>query len=156
MHDVWSLDPNFRPLNILSIGSYAGYDRLLETLVSQMSGISYLLGCADSLYRGLEYLAENDIDLIFLDLDLPDSSGIGTFMRVHGLAPEIPIVVITSRENEEISLKVIKEGAQDCIFQSQLRPSLLMRSIMYVIERRGWKEYIAKGHFEVEHRATGS
>jgi DNA-binding response OmpR family regulator len=149
MHDGLSLDPDYRPLNILSIGG-RGYERFLDLVVSHMRGLSFLLGFARSLNEGLEYLAENDIDLILLDPDLPDSKGIGTFMRIRGLTPEIPIVVITSRENEEMSLRMIKEGAHDCIFESQLRPSLLMRSLLHVIERKGWKEYIANCHPKTE------
>jgi DNA-binding NarL/FixJ family response regulator len=148
MYDEWDLDPNYQPIKILLIGADTVYGGLLEATAVEMSGIPLLLGRADSLGKGLEYLAENDIDLIFLDLDLPDSKGIGTFMRIHGLAPEVPVVVVTSRENEELSMKVIREGAQNCIFLSQLRPSLFIRSILYIIERRGWKEYIARCHLE--------
>jgi DNA-binding NarL/FixJ family response regulator len=154
MHDEWDLDPNYRPISILLIGADSVYGGLLETTAAEMRGIPLLLGRADSLGKGLEYLAESDIDLVLLDLDLPDSRGIGTFMRIHGLAPEVPVVVITSRENEELSMKVIEEGAQNCIFLSQLRPSLFMRSILYSIERRGWKEYIAKCHLEKNRMAV--
>ncbi len=156
MYSGWGFDSSYRPLNILSIGNNAGLDRLLDVIGTKMEGISFLHRGARSLNEGFEYLAENDIDLILLDPDLPDSKGFGTFMRLRGLAPEIPIVVITSRENEEMSLRVIKEGAHDCIFESQLRPSLLMRSLLQVIERKRWQEYISRCHLEAENRASGN
>jgi DNA-binding response OmpR family regulator len=132
-----------------------GYDRLLDFVASQMRGLSLLPRRAKSLNEGFEYLADNDIDLILLDPDLPDSSGIGTVMRVRGLVPEVPVVVITAHENEEMSLRLLKEGVHDCIFESQLRPSQLMRSLLYVVERNGWKEYVEKCNVRSEVRTSG-
>ncbi len=151
--NAWSLRTNFRPINILLIEEDSGYSRLLEALLLDMEGVPFLLRRAGSLNEGFDYLAENDIDVILMDLNLPDSKGVGTFRRIHGLAPEIPIVVITSFESEETSLKVIREGAQDYIFKSELRPSLLMRSLLYAIERKGWEEYIKIARLEAENRA---
>ena len=134
-----------KPIRIISIGGYYEYPKFLKAAVSEMSGFSLRFWSSTCLNNGLNYLAENEADVIILDLDLPDSKGVNTFMRVRGLVPEIPIIVITSRENEEMSWRVIKEGAQDYIFRSQFRPSLLMRSLLYVVEKRGWEQYVRGG-----------
>ena len=149
-------DPSFRPLDILSIGNDIAVDQILETIVTDVKVVSFVSRHAGSLNEGFEYLAENDIDLILLALDLPDSKGLGTFMRIRGLAPEIPIVVITTREDEAVSRRLIMEGAYDCIFASQLRPSVIMRTLMYALERKGWKDYVSECHGARERNGNGA
>lgn len=156
MQMAWRTNPEYKPLEILSIGNETGLGRILDIIASDVKVMSFSTRHAVSLNEGFEYLAENEIDLIFLDLDLPDSKGLGTFMRVRGLVPDIPIVVITGREEEAISQRVIMEGAHDCIFASQLRPSQLMRTVMYALERKGWKEFITECHQTGERSKNGN
>ncbi len=70
-----------------------------------------------------------------MDLDLPDSEDLGTFERAYAFAPDVPIVVLTGMEDEEMALDMVKSGAQDYLVKGEVGPDLLLRSIRYAVER---------------------
>ncbi len=88
------------------------------------------------LAEGLDYLQNDEFDLILLDLFLPDSSGIESIKKIQNINSEIPIIVLTGMNREEVALQALREGAQDYIFKGQLFGSLLLRSINHSIERK--------------------
>ncbi|MBN2009871.1 response regulator [candidate division KSB1 bacterium] len=71
-----------------------------------------ILHCS-SLADGLQELTKNSIDAVLLDLSLPDGFGISTFEKVHKHFPNIPIVVLSSLDDEHLAMKAVKMGAQD-------------------------------------------
>src|SRR2546428_840596 len=68
---------------------------------------------ADRLSSGLEILGAGGVDVVLLDLSLPDSFGVDTFDRVNAEAAEVPIVVLSSLEDEAVALLAVQRGAQD-------------------------------------------
>jgi signal transduction histidine kinase len=82
-----------------------------------------------------EWLAKGDIDVILLDLHLPDSRGIDTVRRVLDFAPEVPIVVFTASGDEDTALRAVQVGAQDYLFKDEVSGPLLRRVIRHAIER---------------------
>ena len=90
---------------------------------------------AKSLQEGMEKLENEQFDIILLDLTLPDSSGIETFIKIHNKHSDVPIIILSSSNDEKIVLKAIKSGAQDYLFKEELTKSLLRKSILYTIER---------------------
>ena len=91
---------------------------------------------AKLLAEGLDNLQKDDFDLILLDLFLPDSSGIESIKKIQNINSEIPIIVLTGMDREEIALQALREGAQDYIVKGQVFGSLLLRSINHSIERK--------------------
>ncbi|MFZ0544783.1 MAG: diguanylate cyclase, partial [Candidatus Promineifilaceae bacterium] len=75
------------------------------------------------------------IDLVLLDLNLSDSQGFDTFRQIQNLRADIPVILLTGTNNEEIALKAIQEGAQDFLVKGEVDAKLLVRSIRYAIER---------------------
>lgn len=91
----------------------------------------------DLLSTGLRRLAQGGIDIVFLDLSLPDSTGIDTLIRTIKLLPAVPVIVLTGSDDDALSLQALKSGAQDYLVKGQLDPSSsLGRSISYAIERQ--------------------
>jgi diguanylate cyclase (GGDEF)-like protein len=90
---------------------------------------------ADTLNRALERLSQGGIDVLLLDLDLPDEDDLGTFERAHAFAPDVPIIVLTRVEDENMALSMVKAGAQDYLVKGEVTPELLLRSIRYAVER---------------------
>ncbi|MBK5294980.1 MAG: response regulator [Acidobacteriia bacterium] len=90
---------------------------------------------AVSLEEGLTVLARDRFDVILLDLSLPGGVSLHSFLRVHAQAPETPIIVLTSSEDEPLALSLVRQGAQDYLIKSDLDCAPLARVLRCSIER---------------------
>ncbi len=88
----------------------------------------------------LKYIDSQRIDVILLDLSLPDSQGLETLGQVNLAASNIPIVVLTGLNNEQLAVQAVREGAQDYLVKGHIEGDLLVRSIRYAIERKQTEE----------------
>jgi CheY-like chemotaxis protein len=125
-----------RPVKLLLIEDNEGDRYLIKEMLSEEGYGAFDLACASSLREGLEYLENGDFEGILLDLFLPDSSGIETVVRVKAQAPEVPVVVLTSLDDEIVALQAVKEGAHDFLFKGLIDHNLLVRSVLYALERK--------------------
>ncbi len=119
-------------------------------------GWRFEIEVAESLEKGLARLAQggpDNVDLILLDLLLPDSEGINTFAEIQKNFPSLPVVILTATGNEEILLDVIKAGAQDYLVKWELNSQLLQRSIRYAIERKRAEINLHEQQYAVRHLA---
>jgi two-component system cell cycle response regulator len=107
----------------------------LEETIPRFSDSAIDLEKAGDLTSALKRLAQGGVDLILLDLSLPDSQGIVTFERTHAFVPEVPVVVLTGVDDEEVGLNTVRGGAQDYLVKGKVGPELLQRSIRYAVER---------------------
>jgi signal transduction histidine kinase len=122
-------------LRVLLIEDDAVDADYLRELLSEIKSVEPELMLAGKLSAGLERLARENIDIVLLDLGLPDSIGIETFIRVHTPYPDIPIVVLTGLHDEELAISALRSGAQDYLVKGQTDSSLLLKSLLYAIER---------------------
>lgn len=90
----------------------------------------------DRLRPGLEHLRNNEVDVVLLDLSLPDSQGVGTVTHVRNVAPNVPIVVMTGLDDNGTALEAMRKGAQDYLVKGHVSPDDLGRVIRYAIERK--------------------
>jgi two-component system sensor histidine kinase UhpB len=91
---------------------------------------------AQRLSEALDLLHEHHPDLIFLDLSLPDSDGINSFVCINEQAPHISIIVLSGLSDRQIALNTISLGAQDYLVKGEFDDKLLAKSIQYSIERK--------------------
>src|SRR4051812_47468831 len=98
----------------------------------------------DTLKRGIELLQKETIDVILLDLTLPDGMGINSFHTVNSRFPGVPIIILTGLGATEIALESLKVGAQDFIVKDDSNPAVLAKSIKYGIERSKIYEHLKK------------
>ena len=108
---------------------------MLNRAGTQRRDVSFELVSADRLSSAMARLAEGNIDAVLLDLVLPDSEGIETLVRLRAYAPDVPIVVQTSLDDEGIGLDAVKAGAQDYLVKGRIDAELLVRAICYAMER---------------------
>jgi PAS domain S-box-containing protein len=94
------------------------------------------LKCADRLSVGLKHISEGSVDVILLALTLPDSDGLNTFTSAQAQAAGLPIIVISSLEDETLATAIVHEGAQDYLVKGKVNSYLLKRCILYAIERK--------------------
>ena len=93
---------------------------------------------ADCLAKAKEFLQESQqVDVVLLDLMLPDSEGPQTFQRVQSAAGSLPIVLLTGVDDEEMGFRLIQQGAQDYLVKNQVNRDSLARALRYAIERAG-------------------
>jgi len=91
---------------------------------------------ATKLNEGLNLLKSGDFDVLLLDLSLPDSMGFETFENAHAQEPELPIVILSGLDDEELAIKAVRMGAQDYLIKGDVNNRILSRSISYAIERK--------------------
>src|SRR5450432_992048 len=121
---------------VLLIEDNAGDVRLIQEMFNEAPASRWKLArTAATLADGLESIDSDEIDLVLLDMTLPDSSGIETFTKAHAHAPLVPIIVLSGLDDEELSVRTVHEGAQDYLVKGRIDSQLLARSMRYAIER---------------------
>jgi PAS domain S-box-containing protein len=90
---------------------------------------------AQSLSTALELLTQTQFEVVLLDLSLPDSQGLDTLIQVREVAPNLPIIVLTELDDQQISLQALSHGAQDYLVKGEITAAILTRVIRYAIER---------------------
>ncbi|HSB67326.1 MAG TPA: diguanylate cyclase, partial [Anaerolineales bacterium] len=123
-------------VSILLVEDNPGDARQVQEILKDAPGFKFKIERADRLSKGLERLEGGDIDIVLLDLNLPDSNGYETFQKLHCRFPEIPSVLLTGLEDEELGLRAAREGAQDYLAKGNLDGNILARSIRYAMERK--------------------
>jgi signal transduction histidine kinase len=88
------------------------------------------------LQDALQSLKEKPIDLVLLDLSLPDAQGLDTLARVREAAPDLPIVIMTGLNDESMAVEAVRRGAQDYLVKGQADSRAVIRAILYAIERK--------------------
>jgi PAS domain S-box-containing protein/putative nucleotidyltransferase with HDIG domain len=129
-----------RQIKLLLIENNPEDVRLIQEMLAQANAARFELECVDRLAAGLVRLASNDIGVVLLDLDLPDSQGLDTFAKAYAQTSRVPIVVLTGVAEEELAIKTVQEGAQDYLVKGQITSDLLVRAIRYAIERKRSEE----------------
>lgn len=125
-----------KPIKILLVEDNPGDSRLIREMLAEAMGVTFDLEYADRLQAGLEHLSEGRIEVVLLDLGLPDSQGLETLSRTYAQAPEVPIVVLTGLDDEMLGVQAVNKGAQDYLIKGQADKNLLVRAIRYAIERK--------------------
>jgi two-component system, cell cycle sensor histidine kinase and response regulator CckA len=125
------------PIKILLIEDNPGDVLLLQETLSEITFVELELVHVDRLKSALKKLSSEDFDVILLDLVLPDSNGLDTFIQIQEQTPATPIVVLTGMADETLAISAMKAGAQDYLVKGQVSGSdLLLRSMRYAIERK--------------------
>jgi len=96
--------------------------------------VAFVVEPATRLQAALALLAGAVFDVVLLDLSLPDCDGLDTFLRLRAAAPELPVVVLSHRNDEALALQAVHAGAQDYLVKGGAE-GLLVRAIRYAIER---------------------
>ncbi|GAB1540452.1 hypothetical protein NUACC21_31210 [Scytonema sp. NUACC21] len=127
-------------MKVLLVEDNPGDVRLLQEFLWEVPAVEFLLQQAQKLDEALKYLEEESFDVILLDLLLPDSEGLETFVKIHRQAPAIPVIVLTGFDDETVALNAMQQGAQDYLVKGQVNGDLLFRSMRYAIERQRTEE----------------
>jgi CheY-like chemotaxis protein/MinD-like ATPase involved in chromosome partitioning or flagellar assembly len=119
---------------ILIIEDDEDYKRLVSAVLAR-SEEPFDVRTAHSLADGIALLKQFHPEVILVDLNLPDSTGYETFLRVQAEAGAVPIIVLTALDDDKTVLQAIKDGAQDYLIKSLIQPKLIARSMNMALHR---------------------
>jgi len=120
---------------LLLIEDNPGDAQLVNDLLGQPGAESFRIIHATTLRDALAKLSSTPVDVVVLDLRLPDCTGVDTVKTVREAAIDIPIVVLTGSDDESLALGCINAGAQDYLSKTDIRVQNLRRAIGYAITR---------------------
>jgi len=121
-------------IKILLIEDDSNYSQLLQRKFQYINDYEFDIKLSDCLLDGLNQLNIEDIDIVLLDLNLPDSWGIETFKKIYDNNSNTPIIILTGSDDKQVALEAIGLGAQDYLLKGELNINHLVRSISYAIE----------------------
>jgi glycogen phosphorylase len=124
-----------KKIRILLVEDEPGIARSMSDYFNIFAHFPHEMVCAGSLSKAFEILSSDDIDVVVLDLGLPDSDGFETFRRMRERIPRIPIVVSTGLSDETIAMKAVREGAQDYLVKGTADGAAIVRTVRYAVER---------------------
>ena len=137
----------------LLIEDNPGDARLLREMFNEQGSRNTELTIVRSMAEAERYLSGHLVDIILLDLGLPDVQGLAAVRRAHAAAPRIPLVVLTGLDDESLAARALQEGAQDYIVKSQIdtygTTRGLLRSLRYAVGRKSLEDAL----FEEKERA---
>lgn len=90
----------------------------------------------EDLSSAIERLQAQDFSIILADLGLPDANGLETVNLLRKTAPEVPVVILTGLDDEELAVEAVEQGSQDYLVKGKVDAAMLGRSIRYAITRK--------------------
>ena len=126
--------------HLLLVEDNPGDVRLLVDMFDRHGSHDIELAHAGSMSEAEKHLAEHAVDIILLDLGLPDAQGLEAVRRAHAAARRIPLVVLTGLDDEALAAQALQEGAQEHLIKGQIDTRGLLRALRYAVERKTMEE----------------
>jgi diguanylate cyclase (GGDEF)-like protein/PAS domain S-box-containing protein len=138
-------------MRLLLVEDNPGDARLLREMFNEQGSHSIVLMHAECMSQAEAHLATLAVDIVLLDLGLPDVQGLEAVRRAHAAAPRIPLVVLTGLDDESLGAQALREGAEDYLIKGQIETRGLLRALRYAIERKIMEEalYVEKERAQV-------
>ncbi len=130
------MSPELMTRNLLLVEDNPADADLVVDLLDQANRDNYDVVHVMRIAEALEVLRSKHVDIVLLDLRLPDGSGIDSVRSVREVADNVPIVVLTGIDDEELAIGCIDVGAQDYLCKGDIRPVALRRTLGYAISRQ--------------------
>ena len=124
------------PVRILLVEDNPGDARLLRYTLQEAQSLRFELMHASRLSEALEFVRAEPVDVVLLDLSLPDAHGMDTVARMLEAAPAVPIIVLTGLADETVAVHAVQAGAQDYLVKGTVEGATLGRAIRYAMERK--------------------
>ena len=116
---------------VLLVEDNLGDARLIREIFRQQLSNYSKLTHVETMEGAEKHLSKHPVDLVLLDLGLPDEQGLGAIRRVHAAAPEVPVVVMTGLDDDEVAVQALEEGVQHYFVKSEVATRGLSRPLHY-------------------------
>ncbi len=110
--------------------------RRLMGMLNKDTDLTFVVAQTGLLNEAIEYITHHSVDVVVLDLNLPDASGLQTLVRMREVAPNAATIVLTGRDDQTLAAEALKMGAQDYLCKGHFNTELLIRTIRYAIDRK--------------------
>ena len=130
------------PIQVLLIEDQRADARLFARHMEVADAGAFVLTHVESLEHAFEHLGRATVDVVVLDLGLPEASGLDTLHLFKAKAPDTPLVVLTGMDDRQLAIQVVQEGAQDFLFKGLINPEQLVRMLYHAIERQQRERYL--------------
>jgi signal transduction histidine kinase len=127
---------------------------LLREMFSKEKAGSFELTHVLHLREALRLLAKGGVDIVLLDMGLPDGHGLDTVRRARAVAPGVPLIVLTGLDDEALAAEAMKEGAQDYLIKGEIENRALPRALRHSIERHRMQSATDLIHAHVQARTS--
>jgi len=141
-------------MTILLIEDNPGDARLIHEMFKELASRQTSITHVTSMGDAESHVAMHAVDIMLLDLGLPDVQGLAAVRRAHLAAPRVPLVVLTGQDNESLAIQALKEGAQDYFVKGQVEETGLFRALRYAIERKTLDEQLSTAKDRAEQAET--
>lgn len=143
---------NDKEIHVLIIEDNEEHAQLLEKLLGTSEYPHFRVSIAHAVADGVQKLKSDGVDMVLLDLTLPDCQGAPTFQKVSDLVPDLPIVILSGISDVTVAIEMVQQGAQDYLVKGHVDNHLLLRSIQYSIARKRAEVALKLAHDELEAR----
>jgi len=106
---------------------------------------NFIITYKKSLAEGLGFLDGSTADVILLDLNLPDAKELKAIDEVHGLFPDLPIVVVSGYSDMDIVHQALRKGAQEFLIKGECSGAAIRQSIYQAIIRKKIEQSYKRG-----------
>jgi diguanylate cyclase (GGDEF)-like protein len=124
-----------RPSTVLLVEDNPADAFLARRILADAEDPSPAVETEDRLAGAIQRLAQGGVDVVVLDLSLPDSKGLDSFERIRREAPGVPLVILSGLEDQAIAMEAVRRGAQDFLVKGRFNGGVLSRTLRYAIER---------------------
>lgn len=124
-----------KALRVLVVEDNAGDVRLLREMFSGEPARSVEITHVLRMSEAESFLAKSVVDIILLDMGLPDGHGLETVRRARNAAPTTPLIILTGLDDEALAAEAMTQGAQDYMIKGQIESRALPRALRHAIER---------------------
>jgi diguanylate cyclase (GGDEF)-like protein len=126
-----------KSFKVLLVEDNPGDARLVQEMLREAGSTAFDVQHVERLVEARQRVMQNGGDwVVLLDLSLPDARRLEALMQLRAAAPDVPIVILSGLQDEQLAVKAVQEGAQDYLIKGRVDPDRLGRSINYAVERK--------------------
>ena len=129
--------------NILFVEDDPELAGALEAAFREADTTDFIIDRATTLESAITLMASREIDIVLLDLNLPDSRGLETFSKIQRIAPELPVIILSGLADEALAIETVRAGAQDYVVKGSMSVTVLVRAVRYALERKQLQRQLA-------------
>ncbi len=122
--------------SLLVVEDSPGDARLLREMFNENPANSIMMTHVGTMKDAERHIADYVIDIVLLDLGLPDAQGLEAVRRARLAGPDIPLVILSGLDDERLAVEALQNGAQDYLIKGQIDSRGLLRALRYAVERK--------------------